>query len=346
MTDKDEIELKDILFITKDYINELYKKKFRIIIFSFVVVGISLSLILFQNPNYKAELTFVVEDEKVANPLSSMSGIASQFGFDVFGGGTSTFSQQNIMHLLKSRGVLSKTLLEEIILEDNKNQIIEHYISIYNLREKWSDNVILYNLDFDNPMTLTHDSIVSVIWREIIEDKLNVEIKNDETNIISLSFTSSNEVFSKLFSERLIRQMSRMYISHQTKQATNTIEFLQNRADSVFFELKNSEREYARTKDINQRIIKASGRLKELQLMRNVEVLNTMYLEIIKNLEIAKMTLLNQTPIIQVIDQPILPLKDINISSLLVFLIASFGSIFLSLIYFILAKLFRDSLKN
>ena len=67
------------------------------------------------------------------------------------------------------------------------------------------------------------------------------------------------------------------------QQATNTIEFLQNRADSVFFELKNSEREYARTKDINQRIIKASGRLKELQLMRNVEVLNTMYLEIIKN---------------------------------------------------------------
>jgi len=71
-----------------------------------------------------------------------------------------------------------------------------------------------------------------------------------------------------------------------------------------------------------------------------------MYLEIIKNLEIAKMTLLNQTPIIQVIDQPILPLKDINISSLLVFVIASFGSIFFSLMYFILAKLFRDSLKN
>ena len=57
-------------------------------------------------------------------------------------------------------------------------------------------------------------------------------------------------------------------------------------------------------KDINQRIIKASGRLKELQLMRKVEVLNTMYLEIVKNLELSKLTLLNNTPIINIIDEP------------------------------------------
>ena len=62
--------------------------------------------------------------------------------------------------------------------------------------------------------------------------------------------------------------MSRMYISYQTKQSTNTISFLQNRADSVFVELEKAEQEFARVKDINQRIIKASGRLKELQLMR------------------------------------------------------------------------------
>ena len=62
---------------------------------------------------------------------------------------------------------------------------------------------------------------------------------------------------------------------------------MKNRADSVFVELEISEQEFAKVKDINQRIVKASGRLKELQLMRRVEVLNTMYLEIIKNMELA-----------------------------------------------------------
>jgi uncharacterized protein involved in exopolysaccharide biosynthesis len=135
-----------------------------------------------------------------------------------------------------------------------------------------------------------------------------------------------------------------MYISYQTKQSTNTISFLQNRADSVFVELEKAEQEFARVKDINQRIIKASGRLKELQLMRNVEVLNTMYLELVKNIEVSKLTLLNQTPIIQVIDKPILPLEDTKISTLLVLLITIFISTTCSVIYFVLRKLVNDSL--
>ena len=138
--------------------------------------------------------------------------------------------------------------------------------------------------------------------------------------------------------------MSRMYISYQTKQSTNTISFLQNRADSVFVELEKAEQEFARVKDINQRIIKASGRLKELQLMRNVEVLNTMYLELVKNIEVSKLTLLNQTPIIQVIDKPILPLEDTKMSTLLVLLITIFISTTCSVIYFVLRKLVNDSL--
>jgi uncharacterized protein involved in exopolysaccharide biosynthesis len=135
-----------------------------------------------------------------------------------------------------------------------------------------------------------------------------------------------------------------MYISYQTKQSTNTISFLQNRADSVFIELEKAEQEFARVKDINQRIIKASGRLKELQLMRNVEVLNTMYLELVKNIEVSKLTLLNQTPIIQVIDKPILPLEDTKMSTLLVLLITIFISTTCSVVYFVLRKLVNDSL--
>ena len=138
--------------------------------------------------------------------------------------------------------------------------------------------------------------------------------------------------------------MSRMYISYQTKQSTNTISFLQNRADSVFVELEKAEQEFARVKDINQRIIKASGRLKELQLMRNVEVLNTMYLELVKNIEVSKLTLLNQTPIIQVIDKPILPLENTKMSIFLVLLITIFISTTFSIIYIVLRKLVNDSL--
>ena len=241
------------------------------------------------------------------------------------------------MQLLKSRVVVESTLLTQANIEGSVDLLVHHFIS----QEK-----MFVNIDFNQPHVLYHDSVIGEIWKRIIENDLSIEIENDEANIITLSYVSVNENFAKRFTETLINEMSKMYISHQTKQARNTIDFLQERADSVFKELETVEYDFARIKDINQRIVKASGRLQELQLMREVEVLNTMYLEIIKNLEISKMTLLNRTPIIQIIDKPILPLETANISKIILILLVSILGFLISVFYYIIRKLFNDTLDS
>ena len=173
---------------------------------------------------------------------------------------------------------------------------------------------------------------------------MSIELQSNEANIVNLSYTSIDQEFAKQFVEILIDEMSKMYIKHQTAQAENTLDFLQERSDSVFKELELAEEEFAKMKDLNQRIIKASGRLKELQLMRRVEVLSTMYLEIVKNLELSKITLLNQTPIIHIIDKPILPLTIDKTSKLLAGMLGGFLGGFLSVCFFIFNKLFKDAL--
>ena len=341
MPDNKEIELRDIIIALKEIKQELVSRSFKIGLFVFVFTLIAVLFNISQESRYKAELSFVVEDKQKSTPLSSVSGLASQFGFDFFSSSNSTFSQANIMELLKSRGVISKTLLRP-----NTNDLfINNYISMYNLNSDWKNNKGLDGISFKNKIEVKHDSIITMVWKKIIEDDISVEIRNDETDIIYLSFKSLDERFAKLFSENLIDEMSSMYIEYQTKQSTNTIDFLQNRADSVFNELEKAEEEFARIKDINQRIIKASGRLKELQLMRNVEVLNTMYLELVKNIEVSKLTLLNQTPIIQVIDRPTLPLEDTKLSPVLVFVISFVLSFLISVFYFVFRKMIADSLK-
>ena len=341
MPENKEIEIRDIIITLKEIKQELISRSFKIGLFVFLFSLTAVLINFFQDSRYKAELSFVVEDKQKSTPLSSVSGLASQFGFDFFSSSNSTFSQANIMELLKSRGVISKTLLRS----NNKKLFIQNYISMYNLDSDWKNNKDLEGITFKNQIDIKHDSIITMIWEKIIEDDISVEIKNDETDIIYLSFKSKEEKFAKLFSENLIDEMSSMYIEYQTKQSTNTIDFLQNRADSVFNELEKAEEEFARVKDINQRIIKASGRLKELQLMRSVEVLSTMYLELVKNIEISKLTLLNQTPIIQVIDRPILPLEDTKFSTLLVFFISFVLSFLISVFYFVFRKMIVDSLK-
>jgi len=76
-----------------------------------------------------------------------------------------------------------------------------------------------------------------------------------------------------------------------------------------------------------------------------VEILNVMYAEIIKNLEISKMTLLNQKPFINIIDSPRLPLEIIHFSILKALILFGFLGAILASIYVFFVSLIRDSLE-
>jgi len=343
----DEIQLKDILIKLSEYKTYLFRKKFVIIAISgfFLVLGIVFAISA--DKKYTAELTFVVEGQQGSGGnLGAMSGVASQFGFDIGSSSRATFSQNNILELLKSRGVVEAALMQNRKVNKTNDLLIEHYLYLNKIKDSWKKNKDIIPVSFHEILTQDNDSVSGDVWRSIIEDKLVVELQSDDANIINLSYTSVNDEFAKIFVEALIEQMSEMYITYQTAQASNTLSFLNNRADSVFIELEIAEEEFAKVKDINQRIVKASGRLKELQLMRRVEVLNAMYLEIVKNLELSKLTLLNQTPIIQIIDKPILPLEVEAKSITALGLLGAFLGGFLSLFFFIFRKLFKDALSE
>jgi len=341
----DELQLKDILIKLSEYKLYLFSKKFTIISVSGIFFVLGIVFAISADKKYTAELTFVVEDKQQAGgALGSMSGMASQFGFDIGSSSNTTFSQNNILELLKSRGVVEAALMQNRKVNKTNDLLIEHYLDLNKIKDSWKTNKDINPVSFHGILTQDNDSISGDVWKNIIEDKLVVELQSDKANIINLSYRSVNDEFAKMFVEALIEQMSEMYITYQTAQASNTLSFLNNRADSIFIELEIAEEEFAKVKDINQRIVKASGRLKELQLMRRVEVLNAMYLEIVKNLELSKITLLNQTPIIQIIDKPILPLnQEIKPKSLLGILGAFLG-MFLSVFFFVFRKLFKDAL--
>ena len=235
---------------------------------------------------------------------------------------------------------IDATLLKSDDINDKKNiLLIDYYTSVKKLRNSsdWIKDEI-DNLDFKIKSN-KRDSIISLFWNDIVENNLVVSFNSKDASIITLSFIFQDQYFAKVFVENIIDEMSKLYVIYNTVQSRKTLDFIQNRADSVYLELQLAEEEYAKIQDINQRIVKASGRLKELQLMRTVQVLNTMYLELIKNLELSKLTLLKETPIIEVMDEPVLPLEDRKIKPLLLLGIFIFLAILLSSIYVILRKI-------
>jgi uncharacterized protein involved in exopolysaccharide biosynthesis len=332
-----EATLKDVFLTIRDYKNELKRKLVLIIsvVILFSLIGYIYSIN--QEDKYVATLSFIVEGDEDGLNLSSLGGMASQFGLDFGGGGSSSFSQQNVIELLKSRKIVEESLKKEYTISGKRYSLLEHYIINNNIIEDSSE------IKFDG---IYNDSITNIVWRQIIDNKLEVSYQNDEANILNLNYSSVSSQFAKHFTESLIDEMSRMYSSYQTEKIRFTLNNLKSRSDSVFSELQRSERNLARIKDRNTRVITASGRLDEIRYMREVQVLNTMYLELIKNTEIVKMSLLNETPIIQIVDTPILPLSIVKRSFM--FWITIFSFLGFSIISFIIIirKLVKDTLNE
>jgi len=332
-----EATLKDVIISVRDYIKELKKKIFLIfsIVLLFLIIGYFYSIS--KCDKYVATISFIVEDNTEGLNISSMNGMASQFGFDLSGNSASSFSQQNVIELLKSRKIISSTLNQDIIISGEEASFLHHYINLNDMIE--DSSLVEFN-------DIYKDSIINVIWKQITEDRLNISFQNDEANILNLNFTSRNSSFAKYFVENLIDEMSDMYSTYQTEKTRFSLEKLQNRADSVFNELKDSERNLARVKDRNIRVINSSGRLDEIQYMREVQVLNTMYLELVKNTELLKVNLLEEIPFIQIVDIPTLPLLIINRSTLFWCVVFAFLGFFLVSFLVILRKVVKDTLKE
>ena len=337
MSNKEEATLKDVIISIRDYTKEL-KKKF-LYIFVVLLIFFILGLVYSSNQNkkYEAVLSFIVQGQSEGSNLSSISGMASQFGFD-FGGGSSSsyFSQQNVIELLKSRKIIESTLSKKSTINNEEDVLLNHYISI----NKMGDSDI-------SPMSSkSKDSIINIIWQQIINYKLDISYQNDDANILNLTYSSINSEFAKNFTVLVMEEMSKMYSKYQTEKTRQSLKNLELRSDSIFRELKKSERSLARVKDRNLRVINSSGRLDEIQYMRDVQVSNAIYLELIKNTELVKMNLLNETPIIQLIDVPVLPLKHNNRSNLFWAFMFSFLGFLMVSFLIIIRKLISDTMEE
>ena len=298
-------ELKAIILRFLNYFISQYK-----IILYITIITSALGLLYgkLQPSTYKATSTFIVED-KSGKGGGGLSGLASQFGIDVgglTGGGAGLFDGDNILEIIKSRSIIEKVLLTKMEEPSSlKGQTIaDYYIQINNLASAFeSKNINLKSLNFAGltegaKHTVQQDSILYILFSKINKD-LNVEKKNKKSTIITLEVVSGDQVFSKIFAEELLKQTSDLYIDIKTGNLSRSINKIQQKADSLQRSLSNI---YQNSFQINSSRTEISNRDKTFS--------STLYAEVVKNLETLKLSLINQTPVIQVLDTPKYPLFD------------------------------------
>ena len=340
-TANDEISLKELIEKAREWYAYLFSKWKVIVLAGVVGASLGLAYSLISKPTYTATLSFVVEDEKSGGGgLSGALGLASQFGFDLGGGSSSIFSGPSLTELFKSRIMVEQTLLTPVVLNNKTISLAEMYIQNAKWRDDiWEDMPKLRNIQFlpetkRKYFTRIHDSILGVIYEKLSKNNLSVLQKDKKVSIITMDVSSTNELFAKYFCEGLVRQVGQFYITTKSKKARMNMAILEKQTDSIRRELNSAITGVASANDntfglnpsLNVR--RAPSARRQVDVQANTAILT----ELVKQTELAKVTLRKETPLIQVIDKPILPLENDRVGKLKGIVFGGFIFGFLSLL--------------
>ena len=343
----DEISLKELIQKIQEWFQYL-KTQWKLI-FAIAVIGAIIGFVYasFQKPTYQATTTFVLEEDNGGSGLGGAMGLASSFGFDL-GGGGGLFAGSNIIELMKSRLVVEKTLLNPVQVAGKEMSLADYYIQINKLKEAWSKKPALANISFPansdrTKFSLEQDSILQRISSGLTKNNLIIAQEDKMASIISLKVKTENELFSKLFCEELIKETSNFYIETKSKKSSLNVDILQRQVDSIRAELNGAITGVAAASDNVYNLNPAFNVKRTPSTRRQVDVqANTAILaQLLAQLELSKVSLRKETPLVQLIDRPILPLPKEKLGRLKSLVLGGFLAGFLSLLYLVFGQLYR-----
>lgn len=345
------MSVKDLIVSLQGWVRYLWSKWLILLLAGLIGGALGLWYAFAKTPVYTATTTFVLEGGEGQSRLSQYAGMAAMVGINLGGGGGGLFQGDNILELYKSRTMLEQTLLSQT-MPGSEELLIDRYIAYNELGEAWAEDPQMASLDFRkdpseySPENLrVRDSVITEIVGSIKDNLLNVSKPDKNLSIIQVAVTSPDETFSKAFNENLVRRVNDFYIQTKTKKSTDNIAILEAKVDSVRSVMTGAIYSAARVSDATPHLnpTRQTQRMAPVQEAQFTAEANQAILsQLLQNLELSKMTLLQEQPLIQLVDQPVYPLPVDQLGKAKGIVIGGFLLGFLTLLALIGLKWYRD----
>ncbi|MEN9337595.1 MAG: hypothetical protein RLZZ500_2582 [Bacteroidota bacterium] len=297
-----------------------------------------------QKTEYTAKLTFALAEG--GDKVGGLGSIASQFGIDIMGvssGGA--FSGDNLLELMKSRLLIEKTLLTAVDSNGKQKLLINQYIDFNKPKKpkprKPTDPLpVFYSVDKLNPdqFSLAQDSFLGKVCADLAKKHLTVSKVDKKLAIVSVSFTGNDEWFAKHFTQVLTQNVTEFYVETKMRQMRKNVKMMEHKVDSVKQALGRAMYGVASEVDGNQYLVRGVAKVPQAKKQLEIQVLSTMYGELLKNLELSRTLMAKEQPLIQLIDQPRFPLERKKSSKMMTVVGCAFLFCFLGIITFLLQR--------
>ncbi len=362
LLEKDEISLKQVFDILREYVDEV-KKHWKLILIGALLFAAYSGYKAFVKPvTYSERLTFMMDD----------AGGAEIPGFDILGDlfGGRRGGQDNldkILQLFGSKKIIHSTLFDSVTIDNKKDFLANHYLNKYSVDylvgayqsmgglsyvEEWPKKLLNdENFKFTSDSTASFSNIENQYLRLLYEKitgnddvgitrSLNSDLDND-SGIMTLTMRSEHPEITLAVLNNIYDKLSAFFVEKSTEKQTKTYRIIKHKKDSIITALKTSEYRLADFKDSNRKLVTVKGYLDQLRLEREVAILNVMYGEVVKQMEATDFALKNKTPVVQIIDLPRSPIVPSKKSWKNSFVVGLILGAFLAMVFVIGRAIFR-----
>ena len=312
--EEEKISLSFLIKGFREWISFLFSNINQIIFGTISILFFTISNNYLISPVHYARTTFVLDNENSAGSMGDLSSLASLAGINAssFIDASSLFQIDNIQELYKSNSMIKKTLLSDFNIGNKNYLIIDRFIKAEKLENKWK-NLGVEIVDFKNKQpSRIKDSLIKELIKIIKKDFLTVNKPSRKTTILEIGFDHKDEILAKIFNENLVGIVNNFYNKTRTLKTGLNLEILQRQADSIKIVLDTSIMMLAETDQSipNPNPLTKISQVPYQKAMIDVQTNGAIYQELLKQLELAKVTHRNKTPLIQIIDQPEFPLDN------------------------------------
>lgn len=327
MTQEDNIPSVDrlspryLLLQVTSAINYLRSKWLAIALFALGAGCFGGIIAYLKDPLYKAEITFAVDDGSRPSAKSEFSTFSEQLGLGTVDGGTVFNNVKNIEELLKSRLLIEKTLRCRFTAGDSSILFADFFLDSLEYRQEWVKESAYPDFRFnikqkDTAVVLFENGLINRMYKMITKEFIQIAEKSKKGSINSVSCITKHQLFSKYFLEQLVSEVKYYYIESKTKRAKLNLSIIEQRNDSVRRAYIGAVYGRSAFSDADINLVRDIPAAPLEKKQTDVQILRAAYIDLSRNIETAKTSLMNETPLFDIIDTPILPL-DVTKPSLL-----------------------------
>ncbi len=279
-----EERFKETVEKLRPYIKNLWDAKWKLIKINAVVLVLALAYLLFlTKPYYTSTVTILPDYGSKESSLGSLSSLASLAGVSV-GSGSPTEIYNNL--------ITSESVLAPVIYAKYKT---EEYPDSVNL-------IQYFKLKPDNSLTpdLQKRKMFLTEFTALTKSRLTTDVDR-MTKILTVTATMPEAQLSADVANKVAESLDNYIRTKRKSYSSEQRKYIEKRLGQVKDSLNYAENRLMYFKEQNRAVSQSPALiLEQTRLSRGVEILNAVYLELSKQLELAKIDEVKDTPVLNI----------------------------------------------